>query len=225
MHFLPLLFSVSLLMSPPHLLATHRATMTASVVADYKTVAITFDDGPYGTSTQQVLSILKQEKVPATFFLIGQNVAKFPQQAQDIVAAGNEIGNHTYTHSNLATLQTPQALVDIARAQAMIASTTGIHSTLFRPPYGVLPKPLGIRLRKEGYKIVMWNNDPQDWNAASSTSQLIISRVLSHKKRHIVLLLHDGRDTKLNYPRDNMIKALPTIIDDLKKDGYVFVKL
>ena len=190
-----------------------------------KTIALTFDDGPYGTSTQEVLSILQKEKIHATFFLVGQNVAEFPQEAQQIVAEGNTIGNHTYTHTLLSKLSTSDALEDISKAESEIASTTGIHTHLFRPPYGILPKDLKRELRKQGYQIKMWNDDPSDWNYATSTSKLIVNRVLAQKKPHTILILHDGRDTHLNYPRDNMLQALPIIIEDLENLGYTFVTL
>jgi peptidoglycan/xylan/chitin deacetylase (PgdA/CDA1 family) len=70
----------------------------------------------------------------------------------------------------------------------------------------------------------MWNVDPQDWNDASSSSELIVERVLAHLKNHMVILMHDGRDTHVDYPRDNIIQALPILIHDLKQRGYTFVK-
>lgn len=190
-----------------------------------KTVALTFDDGPYGTSTQEVLSILKREHVHATFFLIGKNVSDFPEETKQIVAEGHVIGNHTYMHTKLSNLTTEQALSDVAKGEKEIASTTGIQTHLFRPPYGILPTALKKRLKRQGYKIKMWNDDPSDWNYASSTSELIVSRTLVQQKDHMVLLLHDGRDTKINYPRDNMLTALPILIEDLEKQGYTFVTL
>ena len=215
-----------LFLSPLSVLAAaapnEEATSTPSPL---KTIALTFDDGPYGTSTQEVLSILKHENIHATFFLIGKNVSEFPQETRRIVADGNTIGNHTYTHTRLSTLTTVKAQNDIARAERELVFVTGVRTHLFRPPYGILPTALKNELKKEGYRIKMWNDDPSDWNGASSTSQLIVSRTLAQEKDHIVLILHDGRDTKVNYPRDNMLHALPIIIRDLKKQGYTFVTL
>jgi peptidoglycan/xylan/chitin deacetylase (PgdA/CDA1 family) len=198
---------------------------SSMVLGDQKTIALTFDDGPYGTSTEQVLSILKTENVHATFFLTGQNVKEFPQEAVEIVAAGNKIGNHTYTHTDLSKLSTEQSLADIQQAEIEIASTTGVHTMLFRPPYGILPTTLKKALKKKGFKIKMWNDDPRDWDSASSTSALIVSRVLNQEKLHTVLILHDGRDTHVNYPRDNMTDALPKIIENFESQGYTFVTL
>ncbi|MDB5237416.1 MAG: polysaccharide deacetylase [Parcubacteria group bacterium] len=203
--------------------AAHAAQLHAH--ARQKIVALTFDDGPYGTSTEQVLQILQQEKVHATFFLIGRNVAEFPDEARRIVASGNVIGNHTYTHTDLSTITNGQALGDIARAQVQIASTTGTRPLLFRPPYGILPNDTRDILKAQGYRIIMWNDDPEDWNYASSTKDAIVSRVLAQEKKNekLVVILHDGRDTHINYPRQNMIQALPVVIENLKQQGYVFV--
>lgn len=221
--FLSLL--IALLFDPSISLAAQTATSSRQMSYTHKTIALTFDDGPYGTSTEQVLSILRKEHIHATFFLIGKNVQEFPAETREIVAEGNKIGNHTYSHPDLSTMTSTQALTDIAQAQSVIASTTGIYPTLFRPPYGKLPNALKKKLKKEGYKILLWNDDPNDWNAASSTSSLIISRVLQQKKLHTVLILHDGRDTKINYPRENMLEALPVIIEDMEKQDYTFETL
>jgi peptidoglycan/xylan/chitin deacetylase (PgdA/CDA1 family) len=209
----------------PHLSFAETVASTSTYSIVHKTIALTFDDGPYGTSTAQVLSILKDKNVHATFFLVGQNVKKFPQEAKEIADGGNKIGNHTYTHTDLSKLSTKQGLADIALAEIEIASTTGIHSTIFRPPYGILPKHLKKRLVKKGFHILMWNDDPKDWNYGSSSSASIVSRVHEQEKSHTVLILHDGRDVQTNYPRDNMIQALPIIIDDFKAQGYTFVTL
>ncbi len=78
-------------------------------------------------------------------------------------------------------------------------------------------------LTSYGYTIVLWNVDPQDWNYPSSTSKLIEQRISAQEKPHMIILMHDGRDTHVNYPRDNLIGALPTIIENLKQQGYIFV--
>lgn len=189
-----------------------------------KEVALTFDDGPYGTSTQQVLDILEQEHVHATFFLVGKNVEKYPALAKEIVADGNMIGNHTYDHpKDLTKMSLSRMRKELSGAEAAIASTTGVHATLFRPPYGNLTKKLRARIQKEGYTIVMWNVDPTDWDYTHSSSTVIEQNVLHHLMPHIILLLHDGRDIHVGYPRDNMVTALPLIIKDLKQHGYTFV--
>lgn len=199
--------------------ASHHASSSP-----VKEVALTFDDGPYGTSTQQVLDILEKEGVHGTFFLIGQNVEHYPSLAKEIVQDGNVVGNHTYDHpKNLTSMPLHQVQEELSKTERAIASTTGVSTNFFRPPYGNLTKKLKREIIKEGYTIQLWNVDPRDWDYASSTSLVIEQHILSHLKTHMVIVLHDGRDTQIGYPRDNLIGALPIIIENLKRLGYRFV--
>lgn len=201
---------------------THSAHALVSV--QKKEVALTFDDGPYGTSTEEILAILKKEQVPATFFLIGKNVDEYPAIAKEIALDGYTIGNHTYTHpTNLPSLTRSQIENELHKTDLAIASSTGVHTKLFRPPYGRISKRLRHIVQADGYKIVLWNVDPVDWNYASSSSALIEQRIETQKKTEMTIVMHDGRDTQVNYPRENLVNALPTVITDLKKQGYTFV--
>jgi peptidoglycan/xylan/chitin deacetylase (PgdA/CDA1 family) len=204
-----------------HFKRTHAPAATTPELPKY--AALTFDDGPYGTSTEAVLQILQKEQVTATFFVIGQNVAEYPAITQEIARDGYEIGNHTYTHSNLATIPASVALREIASTSDIIASTTGQRPTLFRPPYGVLPKSLAKSITALGYVTELWNVDPKDWDYSYSPAKKILSRVEVQEHRKMVILLHDGRDIHKDYPRDNTVTALPSLIEDLKQEGYVFV--
>lgn len=189
-----------------------------------KKVALTFDDGPYGTSTIEILDILQKEQIPATFFLIGKNVEKYPSIAKRIVTDGHSVGNHTYDHpQNLPYLPKAQIADELGRTDVAIASTTGVHTKLFRPPYGRINKRLRNILKTDGYKVVLWNVDPVDWNYPSSTSKLIEQRITQQEKTNMTIVMHDGRDTKINYSRINLIQALPTVIESLEKEGYAFV--
>lgn len=199
-------------------------TVHAATSTPQKLVALTFDDGPYGTSTEQILAILKREQVPATFFLMGENVLKYPELTREIVADGHEIGNHTFSHRDLKTLKLTSALDDIERGEAAIASTTGQRPKLFRPPYGSISGLLIPRVEKRGYKLIFWNVDPDDWDIRTSSME-IEKWIRTHEKPKMVIDFHDGRDTHINYPRDNTVGALPFVIEDLKKDGYTFVTI
>jgi peptidoglycan/xylan/chitin deacetylase (PgdA/CDA1 family) len=198
--------------------------LSAAASTQVKDIALTFDDGPYGGPTAAILNILENEQVPATFFLIGKNVAEYPILARREVADGDEIGNHSYDHAtNLATMSSEAFLTNLTKAEDIIASTTGTHATLFRPPYGSISPTMRGVLQKEGYSVAMWTVDPKDWDFANSSSTAIIDRVLSHVKANSIILLHDGRDTHVGYPRSNTIDALPILIADLKAQGYTFV--
>ncbi len=201
------------------------ASTTPTLPADTtKLVALTFDDGPYGTSTQQVLDILKKEQVHATFFLLGKNTLEYPGLAREIVQDGHMVGNHTFDHpKNLSTMSTAGVISELSRTEDIIASTTGVHATLFRAPYGKLNKKLRTLIRQQGYTLVPWNVDPRDWDYKHSSSSAIENHILTHLKNHMNIILHDGRDTHVGYPRDNMTTALPLIIEGLKQRGYTFV--
>src|ERR1035437_7386724 len=218
-YILPIIF-----FSMAYLPTAFAVSTTTPSTARVKEVALTFDDGPYGTSTELVLDILHRENVPATFFLIGQNVVKYQSLTKEIIANGNLIGDHTYDHpKNLLAMPLIDQLMELSKTDSAIVTATGVHTKFFRPPYGNINQSLRNMLNTEGYTVAMWNVDPKDWNDASSTSQQIVDRVLGHLKTHMVIVLHDGRDTQLNYPRDNMVNALSTIIEDLKARGYTFV--
>ena len=203
--------------------AAPASTASSTLASEQdKDIFLTFDDGPYGTSTEEVLHILKSKGVHATFFLIGKNVLKYPDEARQIVAEGNVIGNHSYDHSKRLSMLSKRAFArNLNKAEMVIASTTGRATPLFRPPYGNLSKNMRVVLSRERYTTVMWNDDVHDWNKNIS-STTIVRLVLVHAKARTILLLHDGRDTHVNYPRDNMVEALPAIIDEFKQRGYTF---
>ena len=189
-----------------------------------KEVALTFDDGPYGTSTQDVLDILAREEVHATFFLVGKNVEEYPALARQEVQQGHEVGNHTYDHSmHLTSMSLQELYAELSKTEEAIASSTGVHTVLFRPPYGRISPILRAELHLRGYTPMMWNVDPKDWDEASTTSDMIVDNVMHHLNSRMIILLHDGRDTKVGYSRANMITALPLVIQNLRKLGYTFV--
>ena len=227
---IPSLLALCFFISSPQALAATVATSTPSIATSTPTsakeIALTFDDGPYGTSTAEVLSILEKEQVHATFFLIGKNVDEYPALAKREVVDGDLIGNHSYDHSmTLASLSPVAFELNLLKAQLSIASSTGVSPTIFRPPYGLLSDTMRKVLSKEGFSIDMWTIDTDDWNYQKSPSATIIKDVLAQAKPNAVILFHDGRDTHVGYPRDNLVSALPIIIDDLKKDGYTFVTI
>lgn len=195
-----------------------------STTTTQKLVALTFDDGPYGTSTRQILDILKEKKVPATFFVLGMNVEKFPEEAKRIVQEGHLIGNHTYNHSMaLPNLTAVKFALDLDKTERIIETATGQHAVWFRPPYGTLSDAMRAQLKKEGFLTALWNIDPEDWNYEKSPTKAIVANVLAHLKPDAIILMHDGRDTKVNYPRDNTVNALPILIDEIRAKGYTFV--
>ena len=220
--FLPSLIVILLALTIP-MTSTTRAISASSQI---KQVALTFDDGPYGAPTQEIVDILKKENVHATFFMMGKNVEKYPHLAKEIAQNGNSIGNHTYDHPrNLTQMSSTQLNEEISKTDRAIASSTDIHTKLFRPPYDRLTNALRKKMEAKGYTIVLWNIDPKDWDYANSPSSLIEQTIFTNEKPTMVIVMHDGRDTQINYPRNNTIDALPVIIHHLKQQGYTFVTI
>lgn len=192
-------------------------------------VALTFDDGPDPEWTPQILDILKQKHVHATFFVIGGNAEANPDLIQRILAEGHELGNHTYTHPNLADTPSQAVPIELNATQRLIQALTGRSLVLFRPPYlgdaepddtsEIVPVEIAQRL---GYITVGEQIDPVDW--ALPGADVIVSRVV-HDLEHPIpdapgnaVLLHDaGGD------RSQTVAALPALIDTLRAKGFQFV--
>jgi cellulose synthase/poly-beta-1,6-N-acetylglucosamine synthase-like glycosyltransferase/peptidoglycan/xylan/chitin deacetylase (PgdA/CDA1 family)/spore germination protein YaaH len=192
-------------------------------------VALTFDDGPDAEWTPRILEILKQEQVPATFFIIGENGQANPGLVRRIVAEGHDIGNHTFTHPNLGEIPSTITDFELNATERLIESLTGRSTLLFRPPYFGDAEPTTPdevepieRAKQLGYVTVGLHVDPDDW-AKPGTSEIVrrtIEGVTSTdpEQRGQVVLLHDGGGD-----REQTVEALPAIIHELKAHGYRFV--
>jgi peptidoglycan/xylan/chitin deacetylase (PgdA/CDA1 family) len=202
----------------------------ASGSSTQKLIALTFDDGPYGTSTEEILSILESEHIHASFFLIGKNAEKYPDLVKRIYNDGDDIGNHSYAHLRTFSLETKEVFgKDVDTAEAAISDAIGIHDnhivhpTLYRPPYGSLSETMKGVLAAKGYHIIMWDVDVRDWDSEKISTDMIVNGILAKIKSGSIVLLHDGRDTRINYPRENTIHALKPLITGLREKGYEFV--
>lgn len=176
-----------------------------------KRVALTFDDGPSLAMTPEYLKVLQEKGVHATFFLIGSQVERRPGLAALIADDGNEIGNHTYSHLNLKKSSITDAVKDILKGQGIIARDSHQKLFLLRPPGGELNEPVIHEIQKLGYKIVLWNIDPQDWQKDATPKQ-ITNNIMTNLRPGSIILLHEGKTPTL--------EALPQLIDDIKKQGY-----
>ncbi len=187
-------------------------------------VALTFDDGPASPFTDQILDILRDRQVPATFFVCGINVERFPQIVCRIHAEGHTLGNHTYSHPFLYFRSRAKMAGEIDRTQEAIEKITGYRPTLFRAPYGGRWFGLYPVLRERGMRLVQWSNVGYDWKKKTAA---IVHATLKHLASGSVILLHDGH--KVRPPgetdRSNTVQALPAIIDGVLKAGFTFVSL
>jgi peptidoglycan/xylan/chitin deacetylase (PgdA/CDA1 family) len=196
-----------------------------------KLVALTFDDGPYGEATSQILDILKKERVQATFFLLGKNVEKYPAIAKRIVSEGHLIGNHSYSHSEfLSKMPTVDFQADVRHTENLIVNATGLQPRYYRPPFGMHTPSMDQQLNDMGYFVVLWDvgtgTTTADYDQGTSSEAIveqIVRNTLKGRKRQQIILLHDGRDVQIGYPRQNVIQALPRVIGQLKERGYRFV--
>ncbi|MEC0226644.1 polysaccharide deacetylase family protein [Paenibacillus alba] len=184
-----------------------------------KQVAITFDDGPDGKYTPQVLDILKQNGVKATFFVVGSQVSKFPSVLKRIHEEGHAIGNHSWDHADLSKLSSVRIEQELNKTEDWIMKTIGISPSLVRAPYGAVSKPVKKAVEQSGRSLVSWDVDPRDWAGTSSTD--IIQNIKTHTKDGGIILLHSFGGKKGNL--DNTIEALPGIIAYLKKENFDIV--
>ncbi len=192
-----------------------------------KVVALTFDDGPDPKITPAILDILAEKKVHASFFVIGASATAEPDIVRRIYAEGHDIGNHTYTHPDLAEIPTAEVDLELNATQRAIEAAVGVHTLLFRPPYvgDIAPetvdhmRPL-LNSTALGYVTISSGIDPLDWGAVSSDA--IIEGAVKQIEEHQgnVVLLHDaGGD------RRHTVEALPKLIDALRARGYAFVTI
>jgi len=177
-------------------------------------IALTFDDGPNPTHTIELLDILNQNKIKATFFLLGKWIEMYPNIVKNIFERGHLIGNHGYSHSKLNE--------NFEKTQQLLKEITGDAPKYLRPPYGDLIYP-GLRKLENKIKIIRWDVSASDWKQPGE--DFIIDSILKNTKNGSIILLHDGdhKDSKSGRCAQ-MLKVLPEIIKELKKQ-YMLVRL
>jgi peptidoglycan-N-acetylglucosamine deacetylase len=191
-----------------------------------RTVALTFDDGP-DKFTSQILDILREKQVRATFFVVGQMVAQRPNLLREIVDSGHLVGNHTWSHRTPPSSMGWKAATltkEIARTGQEITKATGQVPCLFRPPGGVI-KGAGKISRKAGLSMTIWSVDTRDWSGQSPGKPRFTDKVRKRARTglsvdHPIVLMHDGGGY-----RGWTVAALPGIIDDYRAAGYQFVDM
>ena len=189
--------------------------VTCRVETEAKLVALTFDDGPTPEGVDAVLAELGPRGIHATFFLIGSRMEKFPGQAERLIAAGHELGNHTYSHQrNLGRSQDFYA-AEIAKTGALLQAA-GSDTRLFRPPFGKRLIGLPLEVERAGYRTIMWDveDQPEKFTQASAFAQDILARV----RPGSIILIHPM------YRHNQVARdALPIVLDGLEAQGYAVV--
>ena len=186
--------------------------------SDRRVLALTFDDGP-AESTPDILEILAEHHVPATFFQCGANVDRLPQIAREVVARGHEIGNHSYSHPYLF-LRSPKTIEnELRRAQETIESATGVRPAWFRAPYGARWFGLGRAQRKMQLTGVMWSAIGYDWNRRADE---VVARMAVSASNGAILCLHDGRELREKPDVRATVEAVRRLVPLLLDRGYKF---
>ena len=153
-------------------------------------VALTFDDGPHPQGTPAVLAQLRRLGWTATFFLLGEQVQRYPQVAAEVVAAGHEVAVHGYTHRNHLLRGPADVYRDLARATSVVQAATGSRPHWFRPPYGVLTLGSLIAARRCGLQPVLWTAWGRDWEPGSA--ERVAGTVRQQLRPGGTVLLHDS---------------------------------
>jgi peptidoglycan-N-acetylglucosamine deacetylase len=180
--------------------------------AGERLLALSYDDGPSPANTPDLLEILAAAGAHATFFVVGSRVEDHPELAVQIAAAGHELGNHTYSHQNLRSLELPAARGEVGRGAQAIELATGVATALFRPPFGKLPRG-GDDL---GVTTVLWSIDSGDTMPFSA--RRIAREVVGRAEPGDIVLMHDGGDR-----RQRTLDATKRVLDELGGRGYRFV--
>jgi len=175
-----------------------------------KKIAITFDDGPHPSYTEQLLDGLKERGVRATFFVTGEHASLHPDIIKRMSEEGHQIGNHTYSHMQLGSSNREAFKDELIKTNQVIKDITGEDVIYVRPPYGTWDKSLEIELNMFP---VLWNVDPLDW--CTSDASCIVRNTVAKVGENDIILLHDYYDTS--------VTAALQIIDELQKEGYIFV--
>lgn len=202
----------------PHKAPQWREGIISRVPTKEKVVALTFDDGPDPRFTPKILDILDKYQVKATFFMVGQQMEKYPDIVKDVQRRGNAIGNHTYTHPHDIEIDTSaQVKRELEMCERTIERLTGKRAHLFRPPRGLLDGTVMSIAKDEGYKTILWTVCADHHDA--TTPLMMAQRVFKHNGPGAIILAHDGTFNS----RWMDVAATPIIIEGLKKNGYRFV--
>jgi peptidoglycan/xylan/chitin deacetylase (PgdA/CDA1 family) len=186
-----------------------------------KIVALTYDDGPNPPYTNEIVDYLHAQHVVATFFVVGRAVQAYPAVVRLEVADGNALGNHSWDHAHLVLESSKHIARELALTDAAIAKATGVHTRLFRPPFGARDYAVIDVARRMGYQVIMWSVPlPRDWQ--NPPPQVIRDRVLPYVRDGSIIVLHDGNRGRAGN-RAASVAATKLIVQALRAQGYRFV--
>jgi peptidoglycan-N-acetylglucosamine deacetylase len=177
-------------------------------------IAMTFDDGPHATNTPTLLEMAAKRHIKLTFFVLGECIEQNPDVLRREVAEGHEIGNHSWSHPNLAKLSDESVRTQLQRTEDIIVKTTGVKPRLMRPAYGELTKRQRILVNHDfSYKVILWDVDPLDWKRPGPN--VVAQRIVTGVRPGSIILAHDIHPST--------IAAMPQVFDALLAKGFKFV--
>lgn len=177
-------------------------------------IAMTFDDGPSAKLTPKLLDLLAAHHIKATFFLIGENAAEYPDIVAREVKEGHEVANHSWSHPNFGKMSDDGIRSQIRKTDDAIKSAIGNSPTLLRPPYGSITARQKKWINQEfGYKIVLWDVDPLDWRRPGPN--VVCNRIVKNTRAGSIVLAHDIHP--------GTIEAMPCVLKELEAKGFKFV--
>ena len=207
---------------PPGALISYSAGELHRASPPAMTVALTFDDGPDPTWTPKLLDLLQEKHVSATFFVVGAQVVAHPELVGRELAAGHDVGSHTFTHADLGSLPRWRQNLELSLTQTALAGAASVHTALMRPPYSStaegLTKPEAdavAHAARLGYLVSLADRDGEDWRRPGVGR--IVANVEPVDDQGAVVLLHDGGGN-----RSETVAAVSRIIDDLRLRGFQF---
>jgi len=206
------------------LITMYPELFIASGDSEEKKVALTFDDGPDDIFTPQILDVLKEKNVKATFFVIGKRAEGYPKVMRRIVDESHLVGNHTWSHPNIMKISLEDAKQEVLKTEKLLKSycdDSADRIKIFRSPYGSIDPERVEFISNIGYKIIAWNVDSLDWKGLSAEE--VKTNVLENVTEGSIILQHsaggEGEDLS------GSVEALPEIIDVLKEEGFEFVTI
>lgn len=195
---------------PEEMIPVEHLVLPEEKKTEKKRIALTFDDGPHPIYTPQMLELLKEEQVPATFFLLGENVELYGDVVKEIAKEGHLIGNHTYHHVQVTSLSLEEACKEIQKTSDLIEELTGTGTEYVRPPFGTWNEELEERLNLIP---VMWSIDTKDWT--TQNVDWIVRETVKHAEDHDIILMHDSYQSTVD--------AVKRVIEQLEAEGFEFV--
>ena len=175
-----------------------------------KLVALTFDDGPHPVYTEEILDVLDQAGIKASFFMMGKEAELYPNVVKKVSDAGHLIGNHTYTHANVCQISADETTEEITKTNDILEGLTGKRPQFFRPPFGCKNETLE---KQTGMFWIFWDVDTLDWSLQNA--EQVYCKVVKNVGENDIILMHDA------YP--STVEAVRELIPALQEMGYSFV--